>query len=167
LAQPKKECDKETGDNRDSCGFDGSVAVPKPSKLFHTKALSTSQHSNHTAAKQEALDKAKMHSVLENQRLVVERQKENAQTVQGRPSNLKMARGMKQSTDISLEESLFGKVDSMDLCKVMNQKSRFAEEGEAEGYAQSRRIVMDLERREEQKKLIEEKNKKALGGSSK
>jgi hypothetical protein len=87
--------------------------------------------------------------------------------MQGPLSKVKTARGMKQTADESLKESLFGKVGSMDMCKVMNQKSRFADEAEAEEYAKSRRIVLDLERREEQKKLIEEKKKKASGASLK
>jgi hypothetical protein len=158
---------KKRAINRDSGGFDGSVEVPKPNKLFRAKALLTNQHTNHAAVKQQALDKANMDSVLENQRLVAERQNENTQTLQGRLSKLNKARGTKQTCDDALKESLFSKVDSMDMSKVMDQKSRFADEAEAEEYARSRRIVTDLERREEQKKLIEEKKKKASGASLK
>jgi hypothetical protein len=54
---------------------------------------------------------------------VAECPKENAQTIQGRLSKLKKVSELKQTTNKSLEEFLFGKVDYMDMCKAMNQKS--------------------------------------------
>jgi hypothetical protein len=157
--------------NTDSGGFDGSVAIPKPSKLFCTKAPSSGQYLSHVVTEQQALDEAKIDSILQNQRLVAQHQKENVQAAHGptrlSKSNTVRVREMKGSSDDSLKESLFGKVASVDLERVLNAKSLFADEADAEAYAKSRRIVTDLERREEQKKLIETNKKKGSGTSLK
>ena len=157
--------------NTDSGGFDGSVAIPKPSKLFCTKTPSLGHYMRYAVAEQQAPDKARTDSILQNQRVAAQLQKENVQAAQGptrlSKSNTVWVREMKDSSDDTLKESLFGKVASVDLERVLTAKSLFANEADAEAYAKSRCIVTDLERREEHKKLIETNKKKASGASLK
>jgi len=152
---------KKRAVNKDMGDFDGSVAIPKPSKLFRRKAPVPQRSST---GNQHALTEAKVDSIRQKQCLVAERQKENILS-QGSKSH-KLAsgtkrgvRGTESSTEDALKDSLFGQFSSMDTEQLLNAKSRFTDEADAEAYAKSRRVVTDLERREEQKMHSKKKHK--------
>ena len=171
--EKNKSVQKKRTIYRDTGGFDGSVVVPKPNKLFRAKApLSHRQAAS--VAQLKGLDETKVDSVLQRQRLVAEGTKmgaslaTNASSSKMSKPNAKRPRRIEGPlADDALKESLFGKLRDIDVEKVLNAKSEFAEEADAEAYAKSRRLVADLERREEQKNLIEANKKKASGVSTK
>ena len=138
---------------RDSGEYDGSVAVPKPNKLFRGKAP-VPQAQRRVTLNQGTLTESKVDSIRDQQRLLAQRQKENSSQQQGR-SRTKLAapRGTKGrlSADDALKDSLFGKFSSVDTQDMVNAKSRFEDEANAEEYAKSRRVVSELERQEELK----------------
>lgn len=160
---------KRTAINRDGGGFDGSVAVPRPSKMFRAKASPLPSKS--TGAQEEPLNQHNTASLLENQRLVAQRQKETVHQVASRRStkipSASTSSGTKSSAEDSLRASLFGKVASIDVDEVLNAKSRFENEANAEAYARSRLIISDLERREEKTNAIEAKKQKPAGAFTK
>ena len=136
--------------NKDTDGFDGSVAVPKPSKLFRGKALP--QRSRNAASNERALNESKIDSIRQQQRLLAERQKENTQLQGENLARRKLGgRQTKASSDEAIKDSLFGQFSVMSTEQLLNARSQFADEADAEAYAKSRRVVTDLERREEQK----------------
>lgn len=141
---------KKRSFNKDMGGYDGSVVIPKPSKVFCAKAPLPQRRVTPT---QNTLTQSKVDAIRQQQHLVAERQKENT-LLQGSISRrqARVTRSCRQqSSDDALKDSLFGMVSSVDKEQVLNATSRFAEEANAEAYAKSRRVVLELERREEEK----------------
>lgn len=153
---------KKRAVNRDTGGFDGSVPIPKRSKLFRKEPIAPQARSAVTTTTQNALSEAKVDAIRQQQRLVAERQKENA----AKQGSLSIRNGAARvSPDDSLRDSLFGSFKSVDTEQVLAAKSRFADEADAEAYAKSRSRVADLERREEQNMQSEKKKQKAASDS--
>lgn len=136
---------------RDSGEYDGSVAIPKPNKLFRGRTPVPQQR--RVTPNQGTLTESKVDSIREQQRLFAQRQKENSSHRQGHSRNLApvlVTKGRLSAED-ALKGSLFGKFSSVDTQEMVNAKSRFEDEAKAEEYAKSRRVVSELERQEELK----------------
>ena len=142
-------------------GFNGTVVVPKPNKLFRSSSART-----HKQLEQEISQETKIALLVDKQRqlaAVLQNAKPLVAAV-GVVRNLEHTRTV---ADDSLRESLFGMFSNVDKEKMLSAKSRFADEVDAEGYARSRRIVGDLERRENFKEQKDAKVKKSNGGDTK
>lgn len=163
--------------NLDGGHFSGSVAIPKPSKLFQSAGTRPAARAAPVA--RQSLTDNQRSSIMENQKLVAEKLREGSnrgslqaitQSRRGASSSISGSRFSSSSTrsdQASLEKSLFGGLGKVDTEKIMAAKSRFASEADAEAYARRRQVVTDLERREERKNSIEESKKKAAGLSGK
>ena len=130
-------------------GFDGSVAVPKPSsKLFHQsrapKVFATSAT--------DVFDEPPREDILQKQSELKKKMRERAVAVKSKKPIPK--------TNNSQRGSFFDSIE-VDQDRVLNAKSRFASEADAENYARKRQIVTELEKQEASK---EKSNAKKAGG---
>jgi rubrerythrin len=147
---------------RSGGGFDGSVIVPKPSRIF---AAAPAQVRTCRAATSAAVDEVPVDQILNQQSELAKRLKE------GKPSSSSLSALEAQRTRVknpyqkattikngskTLEESLFGSI-KIDTDKVLQAKSRFAHEADAEEYAKSRQNVLALEKLEAQKEATQKK----------
>ena len=162
--------------NTDGCGFDGSVIVPKAHKLFRGSVSQSTQQEQQqsnedrlkTAAEEnearirnqqrtlaaslaDATRTTYRERVLANSKrnpvgskVKTNRNKDN--TIVHPKSNMNSA-----SSTPSASSSLasFGKFENVNVAEVMEAKSRFASEVDAENYARNRKKICELERRED------------------
>lgn len=143
--------------NTDIVGFNGSVAVPAPSKIFAQQkpAGLFLQSGNNAAAKHEK----SADEVLAQQQLLAAQLRERKAAAEGALLQ-RISRGVvakKQKRDdtsncaASLRDTLFGSIDDIDRDRVISTQSRFAHDADAEEYARSRRVVSELELAESKK----------------
>ncbi|KAG7359821.1 hypothetical protein IV203_034919 [Nitzschia inconspicua] len=153
-------CNKRRKVNTDGVGFDGSVPVPKPSKLFQSVDSTTVIKAGSSSLRATAEEKRVQ---------LLQRQAEVARLRQnGPPSSNKKndminrmgsAKQKENGTNSSSKDDFLAAMGDFDLEKVRNAKSRFANEIEAEEYAASRRKVIELEKLEERQIARKDKTK--------
>jgi minichromosome maintenance protein 10 len=143
--------------NTDAAGFNGSVPIPKPTNIFLRK---TSQPSNTTLFNQPSLNRMKQGNMQQRANTVIAQQQLLASQLQHcknivsfndqsrclrKSSNILQGSTMKTVTD-TLRDNLFGnEFDTKERESIIDAKSKFTSEIEAEEYARSRRIVCELE----------------------
>jgi hypothetical protein len=161
--------------NTSGVGFDGSVAVPKPSTLFPSRTPMVAARPTPSYVVEEspvALAAGIRQHQLDLARRLKEQQQESsssATTSRNALSNAYTGRGAavcaaaKQMTKsktsattsggagTSFATSFFGTMGTQDLERVRTTKSRFANEADAEDYAKSRQAVLELEKLENSK----------------
>lgn len=136
-------------------GFNGSVQVPGPSKLF-ARAPSLASHSLQSAARRRWKHEKSVDDVLVRQEQLAARLREHevsSATMLG-TNTLPKGRDRRKSTELSMsakETLLFGHLGDIDIDQVLAAKSQFAMQADAEDYARSRRMVTELEAEEDQK----------------
>jgi rubrerythrin len=146
-------------------GWDGSVLVPKPCRLFQgkvpTKLLAQSSSSASSVAAQQ---EAAAERILQQQsEVALQRRKEQAMPVN--PYDSRKGKGKPVSRAQQFDDFFSNNAKlNVDTEKVLNAKSRFASEADAENYAKSRRAVTELEKQEDCK---EKKGKKMGKGAEK
>lgn len=159
---------RRTSVNTDKAGYDGSVPVPKPNKLFGGKrsflqgypptssahiSLSNMPVSREAAVAAEVKEKQReIASMLQESEIATKTTKAN------QPAGLKRKGNVAGS---QASESIFQPELDLDVDKLMSAKSRFADEIDAEEYVKSRRIVSELEQKEEAK-LKKDKSKPTI-----
>jgi minichromosome maintenance protein 10 len=148
-----------------TCGFNGTVIIPKPNKLFRSSTPHVEQQPVNPCVSHET----KTAIMADKQRqLAALLMKTNPISKEGVPVIMShKVDSTPTAADKSLRESFFGKFSSVDTEQMLSAKSRFADEADAEAYAKSRRVVSDLERRETVKDQKDAKIKKASGGDTK
>jgi hypothetical protein len=179
--------------NTVGCGFNGSVSIPKPSKMFQQQQQQTTNVANNNVST-EALNKytltKKTGELMQQQSMLAQRMKENescrsSQEKKNNGSNLSNTttknKGLlnskkstknirssnnKKSGDNSNNTFLdaMGAIDDQE--KVRNAKSQFANEVDADEYANRRRKLLELEKLEassgRKKTRLEQQNGKRL-----
>jgi len=141
--------------NIDAAGFDGSVAVPKPSRVFGPASARPSSATNRNgryAPRRTATNDDKVREeILARQRDVAAKMKANStkEAKRARTQNAaKAARAQQQPT------TFFDSIpagDDFDAGKILAAKSKFSDEVEADEYVRSRNRVVELEQEEESK----------------
>jgi minichromosome maintenance protein 10 len=134
-------------------GFDGSVAVPKPNRLFQSQAPMVMAKSSTAVIPNEP----PREKILQKQLEVAQRLKEQAVVAPNasKSSSKRNSQQAKRAADVgSFLDSL-----NVDQEKVLKAKSRFASEANAEHYARQRLIVTELEKQE----VSKEKSAKKAG----
>lgn len=139
--------------NTDGTNFDGNVYIPKPNKLF-ASARKPNQPLHTASSLDQHAAEAKKQSILERQKnlanVLSTKRSERGIHVDRRPARAALD-ATKQVGDKSGTDSLFGKFSGVTVEEMMQAKSKFAEEADAEEFARKRQKVFDLERREESK----------------
>jgi flagellar biosynthesis chaperone FliJ len=127
--------------NTVGCGFDGAVAVPKPSKLFAKPPAMPSGESV-----------ANDNNVLldEQEKDIKERQSLMAQKIRNiqssdKTTNNKFTGKRNSKATAGSGNAFLDSVHVDNVEEVLNAKSRFAVEADAEEYAKNRRRVVELE----------------------
>jgi rubrerythrin len=143
-------------------GFNGSVIVPKPSRIFAAAPaqIRTCRVANSAAA----VDEVPIDQILSQQSEVAKRLKEGKassslsalQAQKTRVKNPYQKATATKNSNRTLEDSLFGSIQ-IDTDKVLHAKSRFAHEADAEEYAKSRQAVLALEKLEAQQEVTQKK----------
>jgi ribosomal protein L37E len=134
-------------------GFDGSVQVPKQSRLFQSKAPNTISKATPSGPSPQQAAEAR-HKILQNQAVVATLLKQSSTNPY---SNKNGKTAASTATKKTVSGSFYDGLGDVNLEKANNTKSRFATEVEAEEYAKSRQKVVALEKLETSK----EKKKKA------
>eukprot|EP00797_Seminavis_robusta_P014290 Sro216_g089420.1 minichromosome maintenance complex component 10 (235) ;mRNA; r:53571-54275 len=139
-------------------GFDGSVAVPKPSRMFASAGGPNNRGGGQSLFAQTAAAEQQSASDILSRQTELAKQLRGAQNGKDvKATNLnKKKKSAQDSADAS---GFFGSslvqnnatLQNMDRAAVMNTKSRFASEADAEAYAESRRRVTELEQEEARK----------------
>jgi hypothetical protein len=143
-------------------GFDGSVLVPGPSKIFASKiplsavrvASSTAIPSSNELQEKVLQQQAELAQKLQNNQISGNNNKSDSWTNPETDINRKSKNSITNRSN--QDNSFLSAFAGIDQEKVRNAKSRFANEIEAEEYAKSRRKVEELEKLEASK----EKNAK-------
>jgi len=148
-------------------GFDGGVAVPKPSQLFAASHRTATSSMAHQSMK---TDRPSPEDILFKQQQLAQ---QLAQTSSTRSNNTKAIFSKKEKTVAkSSSSSFFGSallqtntvVQNMNRENVLNAKSRFANEADAEAYAASRKRVTELEQEEAKKEALAQKKENGKQG---
>jgi minichromosome maintenance protein 10 len=161
---------KQRSVNTNGERFNGSVPVPKPSHLFSSRAPSLMAR----AATATLENTPPVENILQRQSEVARCLKEQTVVASNRllkntptnhyssTSSTTLSRG-KATAPVknTLEESLLGSMGKMDYEKIRNAKSKFANEADAEEYAKSRRVVVELEKLEASKEAKKKKDGKS------
>ena len=134
-------------------GFNGTVIIPKPNKLFRSTMARVERQPDLGASKE-------IKSVM-----VVDKQRQLAALLKmakpiSKDSETRSRYHSNSTVDNEFRVS-FDKFSKVDTDSILAIKSRFAKEADAEAYAKSRLVVSDLERREIFKEQNEAKRKKA------
>lgn len=123
--------------------FDGSVQVPKPSRLFDLKTVkATAKTSNVSVQSKKKQREEVTERIRQNQAAVARRLKESISNENKKATS---------RSKVTATTSFYDSVQDIDLDKVRNAKGRFATEVEAEEYAKSRQKVLELEKMESSK----------------
>lgn len=136
-------------------GFDGSVAIPKPSVVAAVPASSRSsklmsnpakmaQSQSEILAKQKAL--ALKHRLQKNQTAATSIGRTDANHPKG-----------------ALKESLYGSIGNIDKDTLLTASSRFSEQANSENFVRSRQVVEQLEKDEGRKEQLISRNKNQDG----
>jgi minichromosome maintenance protein 10 len=150
--------------NTDGAGFDGSVPVPKPSRIF--RSIDTTAITKGGSALKRLL------SLKENQEQLLQRQAELARLRMEGPSDSIHSHDTKKTNSIRPDQNqiscspdaFLAALGDFDHNKVRNAKSRFANEIEAEEYAASRQKVVELEKLEERQQVKDKHKSKENDG---
>ncbi|KAL7571980.1 hypothetical protein ACA910_001638 [Epithemia clementina (nom. ined.)] len=157
--------------NTDTTGFDGSVAIPKPSRLFrpsqpqhHQCHHAAAQHeeqqhqSQIASAKPDPRDERLAAQILLRQAQVAERlmgseqdQGKTKRSLAPSGTNRKSTQQQASTTKQDSTNGLFGSITQADLDRAATCTSVFASEVQAEEYALHRRAVVELEKEEQRK----------------
>ena len=153
-------------------GFDGQVPVPKPSKLFVTSKSVQAQAFSSTTVNENENQEASYEDILAKQRLLAQQQRkggsEKTSTGDAKQA-IKNKVILKQPPEKSslvgkkgtgFFDTLPEKAMEVDHQAILNAKSRFATEADAEAYAASRRRVTELEQEEARKEASNKKKTK-------
>jgi ribosomal protein L37E len=134
-------------------GFDGSVQVPKQSRLFQSTAPNTICRATTSDPSPQQAAEAR-HKILQNQAVVATLLKQSSTNSYSNKNGKTAAATTTKKTGSG---SFYDGLGDVNLEKAKNTKSRFATEVEAEEYAKSRQKVVALE------KLETSKEKKKTG----
>jgi len=169
---------KNNNVNTDTGGFDGTVAVPKPSRIFgpsSSAAPKAQPLTGRTSRQPASLDNETLKKrILTMQREVAtlikgQQNYKNAQNKDKSKIKTSPRSGQKQLS--SSKRSFFDTLDAVDgkfdADRVLAAKSRFANEVEAEEYARSRNRVLTLEKEEESETKTEATSGKAANSRPK
>ena len=156
-------------------GFNGSVQVPGPSKIF-TRAPSAASHSLQSAANTRWKHEKSVDVVLARQQQLAAKLREYEESNESvlphetlRTKKQAKGRDHRKNTELSMsarESLLFGHMGDIDMDQVLAAKSRFANQADAEEYARSRRIVTELEAEEDKKTQITNKKSSSIENAS-
>ena len=157
--------------NTDTDGFDGSVAVPKPSRMFQAKpqqiitGSATSMENKLGQQEQEQKQEHLVAQLLSRQAEVAaellegqpQQQGKKVATISKNPSSMRESKTCQRKnqpqklTRGKNLHSLFGSLTRSDLDRAAQTTSRFASEVQAEEYAVHRRALVELENEEQRK----------------
>lgn len=168
LQKPKRrnEINKCRAINTDTHGFNGSVQVPAPSKIFATQQKPAGFCSNKATARVVKHERSAAELLLQ-QHLVAAQLREQKMLTEsvlrtdsrgGVPTTAKKQKRDEVSNISSLRDELFGSINDIDRDQVVTAQSRFAHEADAEEYARSRRVVSELEQEESKNDTKELRN---------
>lgn len=135
--------------NTVGCGFDGAVAVPKPSLLFAKQASDPSRSFASTATSS-LHDEHEQEKIREQQALLAQRLR-GANTRQGITNKFTDKGNGRKKTSTSNASGGNAFLDSVqvdDINEALKAKSQFASEADAEEYAKNRKRVVELEQLE-------------------
>jgi hypothetical protein len=158
--QPTTTKKRPITNTRGGGGFDGSVIVPKPSRIF---AAAPTQIRTCRVATSAAVDEVPVDQILSQQSELAKRLKEGKPSLSALQAQKTKVKNPYQkattttTTTKTLEESLFGPMLQVDTNKVLQAKSRFAHEADAEEYAKSRQAVLALEELETKQEFTQKK----------
>jgi len=149
-------------------GYDGHVQVPKPHNLF-SRAACPSNKVLHQATYTSPPDKVQ---VLHKQKSLASQMKQQRDNC--RPTNNTLTSGSvskslstKLNSSAEIDKMLGGSVKQRltpeQRSKILSAKSRYSTEADAEVYAQARRLVTGLEKKENAEEQREARKKKARG----
>jgi hypothetical protein len=139
--------------NIDTDGFHGSVSIPKPSKLLFSQTNHNIANGTHLFQQQERSllhdQKGHINTVMSQQQILASKLKEGTTVAAtGNPQKLGIQKSSKKTVNT---DDLFGShFDSNGTVgdDIINMKSQFASEVEAEEHARSRRVLCELEEQE-------------------
>ena len=147
---------------RSGGGFDGSVMVPKPRRIF---AAAPTQIRTCRVATTATVDEVPVDQILNQQSALAKRLKEGKpsssslsalQAQKSRVKNPYQKATTTKNSNKTLADSLFGSI-KIDTDRVLQAKSRFAHEADAEEYAKSRQNVLSLEKLEAKQEATQKK----------
>ena len=148
-------------------GFNGSVVVPKPSKI-----LFAAGDANNSALFQptvnsivEEEDRVSPEEILFKQQQLAQQRQLLSQDSSKQPAKISFSKKKAATAKPKETSGFFGSsllqtnevVTNIDHERVLNAKSRFATEADAEAYAASRRRVTELEQEEAKKEAMAKK----------
>ena len=147
---------KQRAVNTAGGGFNGSVPVPKPSRIFQSRTPKVIARTT-TSTVQAEIAKDK---IIEAQSKLAQKLKEKAVALNGRKASSSGAKSVqvKRPQD---GKSFLDALGDIDEDAVLKAKSKFAKEADAEHYARSRRIVTELEQQEALREKKENKKENA------
>jgi hypothetical protein len=152
--------------NTDKEGFNGSVPVPKPNKLFSGRrsfhqGVLVAMPGNDSADQSVSRDAAMAADVRLRQKEIASTLRDSSE-ISMKPSKSSQQVGQqgknKANSQLHVPEPSFQEQLDVDFDKVMSARSRFANEIDAEEYVKSRRVVSELEQREEKAETKAKKN---------
>ena len=135
--------------NTDTTGFNGSVAIPAPAKMFSVKnvGLNPAATLGHLQDSQRDPNQRTEHVIVQ-QKMIASQLRSGSVAVQPKYGAM-VFQDKPKSTNETHNDDLFGShFDSTERENIINAKSMFTSEVEAEEYARSRRIVCELEEQE-------------------
>ena len=148
-------------------GFNGSVVVPKPSKILFaagdTNSSALFQPTVNSIAEEE--DRVSPEEILFKQQQLAQQRQLHSKDNCKQPAKITYSKKKAAVTKSNQTSGFFGSsllqtnevVTNMDHERVLNATSRFATEADAEAYAASRRRVTELEQEEAKKEAIAKK----------
>lgn len=164
---------KKRAINTQMTGFNGSVPVPKTSKLLFASGPAGQPSARMgpagpgQAAHADAIRQAQ--ALAQQKELAGKMQEQQSKAAGGKPRpprGGKVQGVAKVDPRQALRDSLFGSLNADEKERIVSQKSRFANEAGAEEYARSRRIVTELEQEESKKEFKASNTKKAQQGNA-
>ena len=147
--------------NTVGCGLDGAVVVPKPSQLFNKPPTTMMSRESCSTSTNDVLLEDQEKAIKERQSLMAQTMR-NGQSSHTAPSNKFTSKGKSVVSGNAFLDSI--QVDNVE--DILNAKSRFAMEADAEEYVKNRRRVVELESMESKqatrKRLAPEKENQKI-----
>ena len=144
--------------NTDTSGFNGSVPIPVPAKIFaqrnggpnHASTFDQTKRTMHNSSTLRQTENVIVQQqMIASQLIACKTMMLSNQRSNATPAQSHVLQGKAKSMKETLKDDLFGaQFDSKERENIINAKSQFTSEVEAEEYARSRRVVCELEEQE-------------------
>jgi len=156
-------------------GMNGQVQVPKPNSLFNKAVAPNSYNSSPCTAQMQPITPSPQQksAMLEKQKELAERLKHGKTSANSNIHKFTHPKSKSKSESLSSSgapdlDSILGMVPLSDekRASVLEAKSKYSQEADAESYAKSRKVISELEKQEAKHDKIQARKTQAVSGTA-